>query len=180
MKNGIEQKTIMVLSFERGRKITDALEIGRSAAAFKVTEITLKLVVFSEGPTGSPNIGRYFRNDDETEYNIPLGMAYSFLQMVLKKKTAELRKLTSHILKEIDFRATAHFTFFFKGEPGELKPKDVIITPESNYHWRDLAGFDLIVDNKMLKLPEGRLLPNSDFQFCFDGEKYPATPSDTI
>lgn len=172
----------MVLSFERGKKVTEALEIGRSAAAFKVTEVTLKMVVFSEGPVGSPNLGRYlyFRNENESEWNVPIGMAYSFLQLVLKKRKEDLRKLTKHILEDIDFRSTAHFTFFFKGEPGEMKPKDCIITPESNYHWRDLAGFDLVVDNKMVALPKGRLLPNSDFQFCLDGEQYPARPSDTI
>ena len=171
----------MVINFERGKKVTDALEIGRSAAAFKVTEVTLKMVVWDEGPVGGgPNIGRYFRNNNEAEYNVPLGMAYSFLQLVLKKRKDDLRKLASHILEDIDFRSTAHFTFFFKGEPGELKPKDVIVKPDSTYHWRDLAGFDLIVENKMLKLPEGRLIPNSDFQFCLDGEQYPASPSDTI
>jgi hypothetical protein len=94
----------------------------------------------------------------------------------MKKKNPELRKVVKSLLEDIDWRSTAHFTFFFKGEPGEVKPKDVIITPESNYHWRDLAGFDLIVDNKMIRLPEGRLIPSSDFQFHLDGEWYPASP----
>ena len=170
----------MVLSFERGKKVTDALEIGRSAAAFKVTEVTLKMVVFYEGPLGSgPNIGRYFRNENEEEWNIPLPKAYSLLQMVLKQKKPELRKLLEFVLEKIDHRATAHFTFFFKGEPGELKPEGLNYS-SGNYHWRDLEGFDLIVDNKMLRIPEGRILPNSDFQFCLDGEMYPSRPADTI
>ena len=165
-----------MLGFERGKTVSESLNVGRGPGAFKVTKVTLKMVAWYDGPGGGPNLGRYFHNDAEQEFDLPLTHAYVFLSMVLKGDFKGLRHSLRHVLKEIDCRATAHFTFFFQGEEGEVKLKDVITGPDSTYHWRDFYGMDLIVDNKILKIPDGRLIPNSDFQFYLDGELYPGTP----
>lgn len=167
-----------MLSFERGKKVTEVLNVGRGPGAFRVTEVTLKMVVYQEEPYGgyAPPLGRYFRNENENEWDLPLPKAYVLLQMALKKKNEDLRNVVKFILADLDHRYNAHFTFFFKGEEGEVKLKDVITGPDCRYHWKDLAGMDLIVDNKMLKIPEGRLLPDTDFQFCLSGDLGPARP----
>ena len=159
--------------FERGRDPKEVLNVGRGPGAFLVREVTLKMVVWQEGPSGDPNLGRYFRNDMEREFDLPLPKAYVLLSMVLKKNKEDLRKVFRSLLKDLDFRYDAHFTFFFKGDVGASMPVNGVMT---SYHWSDLAGLDLIVDNKMVAIPKGRLLPDTDFQFHLSGELYPAKP----
>lgn len=168
----------MVLSFERGKDPKEVLKVGRAEGAFRVRKTYLKVVLFQEDPAGgAPNLGQYFRNDLEQEYEIKASSAYVLATLAIKKDYKTLKSMLKSFLAEVPHYAVAHFTFIFQGEPGEKFPKNWMEREDKKYFWKDVMGLDLALDNKIVDVPEARLLPNSDFQFHLDGEDYPARPA---
>jgi len=169
-----------MLSFERGKSVTDSLDIGRAKAAWRVKQTYLKVVIFQEDPyCPGPNIGRYFRNDLEQEYEIKPSVAYVLITLARKKEYEKLEKILKSFLEEVPSSAVAHFTFIFEGEEGSQFPRPYD-AHKGKYFWKDVAGLDLVVDNKIVDVPEGRLIKNSDFQFHLPGLEGPGRPTQRV
>jgi len=168
----------MVLSFERGRDIKDAVKIGRAEGAFRINNVYLKAVIFDEGGVGTPNLGRYFKNELEQEYLVKPSGAYVLISLAKKGEKGKLREFLGYFLKDIPYTATAHFTFIFEAEDGENHPRNTFVPQQGKYFWKDVMGLDLVIDNKIVDIPEGRIIPSSDFQFELAGEQYPARPKE--
>ena len=167
------------MNFERNRDIKKTLTLGREPAAFKVEEVKIRVFPIQYDPVNpewreSPSLGRYFHDwTKNPEYTVKAPAAYKIVKWILEKKKTKLKEAFKRITDEHPSYIQIAVALMFKGHPGEdpnKKPKTLGVS-NGVYFFSDLAGLDVKIGDKMLHIPEGRLIPGSDFQLHLEGTR---------
>ena len=149
------------MKFERGKTVADALSIGRSPDAVKISGVSIDVLRWNKHEhEQEPPMGRYFRSPELRTYELDLDQAYSFVKLVIKKDLEALKKLLNPLLSKYSVHETLCFLLKFEKDTND-KPSKV--------YFQDLKGCDISINGDLLEIPKGRIIKNSDFQIHFNG-----------
>jgi hypothetical protein len=156
------------MNFERGKSVAEALDIGRSKDAVKIDGVFINVHKWG-GEDPEPSIGRYFKSEKTMEFEVDLSQAHHFLDLVIKQDTKVLSKVLDTILKEYSPLETILFIVLFQ-IPGDEKDSIPHLSGfGGKVFFKDAGGYDISIAGKLLAIPEGRLIKNSDFQIHLNG-----------
>lgn len=160
------------MNFERGKNPITAIGAGISDQAFTVTEFWVTVLEVGEGepPYESLPIGRYFRSNNQRNYEVGTS-GHLFLKAAIKGDDKKIGELLGDFQKYYARNISLHFGFFFKGYTGSKFKKEIDMDPGSKIFYKDLEGCIVNLNDELIEIPEGRLIPNSDFQIVLRGTK---------
>jgi len=162
------------MDFERNKDVITAIGAGVSEKAFHVTEFWVTVIEIAEPePPFEPPLGRYFSGDNQRDYEVGTS-GHKLLKAAIKKDQKVIDEIVGSFMKHYARNIYLHLGFFFKGYPGPKFPEDYKFTwTEGKIFYKDLEGCLVKLNDEILKIPEGRLIPNSDFQLILRGTKEP-------
>ena len=162
------------MNFERNKDPIVAMGAGLSDTAFHITEFWVTVLEIQEPePPYEPPLGRYFRNDNQRDYEVGKS-GHILLKAAIKKDQKKIKEILGSFLKNYARNISLHFGFFFKGYVGPKFTGEFKLTnPDGKVFFRDLEGCLVELNGALIEIPEERLIRNSDFQIYLKGTKEP-------